>query len=115
MSQKSKQIIARMLIVIFTCYYANICFFYHSHIINGATIVHSHLYNQPHTQTNAHGESEITLISALSVFQSLQVAVCFTGLGIFLLFQTLILLFAEKRIVTTTVACISLRAPPSTI
>ncbi|MDR0743761.1 MAG: hypothetical protein LBF05_05345 [Tannerella sp.] len=112
---KSKQIIAQILIVIFAFYYANICFFYHSHIINGTTIVHSHLYNKTHTQTGTHGESEITLISTLSAFHSLQAAVCFSGLGIFFLFQTVILLFSEKRIISDPVACISLRAPPSSI
>jgi hypothetical protein len=112
MFRKNKQVIAYILIVIFASYYANICFFYHSHVINGATIVHSHFYNKTHTQTGTHGEKEITLIPALSVFQSLQAAVYFIGLGIFFLFQAFILPFYEKRILSAPVACISLRAPP---
>jgi hypothetical protein len=115
MLRKNEQIIAQLLVVIFAFYYANICFFYHSHVINGATIVHSHIYNKSHTQIGAHGESEITLISALSVFQSLHVAVCLTGMGLFLLFQALVLPFWGRRIIPNPVACVSLRAPPAAI
>jgi hypothetical protein len=109
MSQKSKQFVALTLVVIFALYYANICFFYHSHIINGSTIIHSHI----HSETGTHSESELTLISALSVFQSLQAALCFAGPGIFLLLQAFILPFFEKSIRLNPVACISMRAPPS--
>ncbi|MDR1557619.1 MAG: hypothetical protein LBS88_11435 [Tannerellaceae bacterium] len=111
MSQRSKQIVALILITVFAFYYVNICFFYHSHIINGTTIVHSHIYNKANTGT--HSSSELTLISSLSVFHSLQASVCFVGLGIFLLLQTFILSFSEKRIILNPIACISLRAPPS--
>jgi hypothetical protein len=91
----------------------NICCFYHSHIINGVTIVHSHIHNKAHAQTDAHSSSELTLISVLSAFQSLEGALGFAGLGIFLLLQTFILPFFEKRIISKPVTHISLRAPPS--
>lgn len=113
MSKKSKQITARILFLVFALHYANICFFSHSHSINGATIVHSHFHGQAHTQTGTHSDSELTLISALSVFQSLQATLYFTGLGIFLSLQLFILPSFEKRITTNPVACISLRAPPA--
>jgi hypothetical protein len=112
MSQKRKQIAALILIVVFAFYYVNICSFYHSHIINGVTIVHSHLHNKAHTQTGTHSDSELTLISALSVFHSFQVALCVVGLGIFLLLQIFIQPFFEEKIVSNSVACISLRGPP---
>lgn len=113
MSRKSKQIVARFLIMIFALYYANICFFYHSHIINGATIVHSHLHNKAHTQTGTHSGSELTLISALSTFQSLQAPVVFAGLGTFFFLLAIILPASEKRTARHISACITLRGPPS--
>ena len=113
MSRKSKQIASHLLIVIFAFYYANICFFYHSHIINSVTIVHSHIHGKAHTQTDTHSSTELTLISVLSAIQSLKGAVSFAGAGIFLLLQTFILPFFEKRIISNPVARISLRAPPS--
>jgi hypothetical protein len=112
MSQKSKQTVALILIMIFAFYYANICSFYHSHIINGVTIVHSHFHNKAHAQTGTHSDSELTLISTLSVFHSLQAALCFVGTGIFLLLQVFILPFFEERIISNPAACISLRGPP---
>jgi hypothetical protein len=115
MSDKSKQFISRLLIVIFAFYYVNICFFYHSHIINGVTIVHSHVHNKDHTQTGSHSSSELTLISALSAFHSPQATVCFAGLEVFLLLQAVILPFFKGDIIHKTVACPSLRAPPCTI
>jgi hypothetical protein len=113
MSKKGRQIISRILIVIFAFYYANICFFYHSHIINGVTIVHSHVHNKAHAQTGTHSVTELTLISVLSAFQSLQTTLCFIGLGLFFLLQAIIRPFAEDRIIPKTVTCISLRAPPA--
>jgi len=113
MSQKSKQIAARVLILIFALYYADICFFYHSHVINGATIVHSHFHNKAHTQTGAHSESEITLISALSAFQSLQAAFSIVSVGIFFVLLATILPSIEKRVTRNLITSIPLRAPPS--
>jgi hypothetical protein len=113
MSDKRKQLISHLLMVIFALYYANICFFYHSHIINGVTIVHSHFHGNAHTQTDTHSSNELTLISTLSVFHSLQANLSFAGLGIFLLLQTIIRTSYKGDIIPTTYACISLRAPPT--
>ncbi|MDR2968900.1 MAG: hypothetical protein LBV32_04765 [Tannerellaceae bacterium] len=112
MSKKSRQIISCILIVIFTLFYANICFFYHSHIINGVTIVHSHIHSKAHAQTGTHSVTELTLISTLSSFQTLQAGLCFAGLGIFLLFQAIIRPLFRDRTIPKSVACVSLRAPP---
>jgi hypothetical protein len=113
MSQKSKQTAALILITIFAFYYANICFFYHSHIINGTTIVHSHIYSKTNALASTHSNSELTLISALSVFHSLQANVYHAGPGVFFLLQVFILPFSEGRAVLKPAPCISLRAPPS--
>jgi hypothetical protein len=113
MSEKGRQIISRILIVIFAFYYANICSFYHSHIINGVTIVHSHVHSKAHAQTGTHSSSELTLISALSFFQSLQVSLYVAGLGIFLLLQAIIRPLSKGGIIPKSVACVYLRAPPA--
>ncbi len=113
MSGKSKQIVGLILIVIFALYYANICFFYHSHIINGSTIVHSHLHNKAHTQTGTHSGSELTLISALSAFQSLQAFASIVSPGIFIFLLAIILPVIEKKTDWNLTICIPLRAPPS--
>jgi hypothetical protein len=98
---------------IFAFYYVNICFFYHSHIINGVTIVHSHIHAQNHVRAGTHSAGELTLISALSAFQSLQAALCSAGLGIFLLLQVLAPPLCRERIILRPSVRLSLRAPPS--
>jgi hypothetical protein len=112
MSGKSKQLISCLLIVIFALYYANICFFYHSHIINGVTIVHSHFHGEAHSQAGTHSSSELTLISMLSSFHSLQASLCFAGLVIFLLLQAIIRPLFKGNVIPKPVTCVSLRAPP---
>ena len=103
------------MLVIFALYYANVCFFYHSHIINGVTIVHSHIHTKAHAQTGTHSTSELTLISVISNFQSLQATFCFIGFGILLILQAITLFSRVRRIISHHVACISLRAPPVSI
>lgn len=115
MSKRSKQVIGHILIVIFALYYANICFFYHSHIINGVTIVHSHFYSKDHVQAGSHSASELTLISTLSDFQSPQAVLGFIDLGIVFFLLTIIRLISKERLYSNSVTCVSLRAPPSFI
>ncbi len=110
---RSKQLIASLLFVVFTFYYVDICFFSHSHIINGTTVVHSHLHNKAHSETGTHSDSELSLISSLSDFQTLDVGMGAVGLGIMVLLQVFILPFFEKRIHPKPAASISLRAPPA--
>lgn len=113
MSQKSKQTMARILVLVFAFYYANICFFYHSHIIHGTTIVHSHFHNKVHTQSGTHGDSELTLIAGLSVFQSQQVASFIVSVGLFFILLAIILPSLEKRTSRNLITSIPLRAPPA--
>lgn len=115
MPQKFKRLIGITLMVIFALYYANICFFYHGHIINGVTIVHSHFYGKGHVQTGTHSVSELTLISALSVFQSCAAILAFAGLGVFLSPKNIFFIFFEKKIVSRNIFYCSLRAPPVSI
>lgn len=85
---------------------------YNSHVINGVTIVHSHFHGKTHKQTGTHSESELTLMSVLSFFHSLQANVCFVALEVFLLQAIIPPLFTD-RIIPKSVACITLRAPPT--
>ena len=83
-----------LLLSLFIFYYVSITFFTHSHVINGVTIVHSHYYQTENSGKSSlpnhnHNESQISLISALSLFQSLQI--CF---GSFIL----ILLVGQKKL-----------------
>ena len=112
---KRKRLIAYILCVIFTFYYVDICFFSHSHTINGTTIVHSHIHNKKHAETDTHSDVELKLISSLSAFHTLAADMSPQIQGILLLLQLFILPFVEEKICTKPAACISLRAPPSLI
>lgn len=113
MLKRNKQTVGLVLIVVFAFYYANTHFFYHSHIVNGATIVHSHIYNKMNAQAATHSMSELTLISVLSIFHSLQASACFVNPGVLLLLLVIILPSLARQIILNPVACICLRAPPS--
>ncbi len=56
------------LLLLFVVYYGDSALFYHTHIINGVTIVHSHMHNEHHHDSSdgEHSESQITLISCLN-------------------------------------------------
>lgn len=56
------------MLLLFVGYYVDVNFFVHAHIINGVTIVHSHVHNQHHhdSEEGGHTISEITLIASLT-------------------------------------------------
>ena len=70
--QKRNLNIARSLLVLMVFYFGYIGIFQHSHVINGVTVIHSHVHSQTHqnTESGGHSCSEITLISQLSNFQT---------------------------------------------
>jgi len=90
----------------------NICFFYHSHIINGTTIVHSHFHDKDHEQSGTHSESELTLISALSAFQTIQPMLFFVGLTALFVLLAVYIPAVEQRVTQKLLTSIPLRAPP---
>lgn len=59
---------ASLMLLLFVGYYVDINFFVHSHIINGVTIVHSHVHNKHHHDTDegGHSRAEITLIANMA-------------------------------------------------
>ncbi|MFI3304690.1 MAG: hypothetical protein SNF68_07590 [Rikenellaceae bacterium] len=63
--------VAGFLLLIFVAYYANITLFMHYHVVDGVTIVHSHIFSSDHTEdpeNSNHTTTELTLIAFLSNF-----------------------------------------------
>ena len=58
---------ALILLLIFGCYYSGISLFSHTHIVQGSSVVHSHLGGG--TEHN-HSDSQYAVIDILSNFQS---------------------------------------------
>jgi len=111
--QRKKQLWASVLVVIFALYYANISFFYHSHIINGFTISHSHIHDTEHAKTGTHSEGELLSIALPSYFQSLPAALCSTFIGLFILFVTIIQVASGQQPVSVVFINSYLRGPPA--
>lgn len=102
-----------MLVIIFALYYANISFFYHSHIINGFSISHSHIHNSEHAKTGTHSEAELLSIALPSNFQSLPAALCSAGIELFILFLVIIRVPSEQQPISAVVTHSYLRGPPA--
>lgn len=58
---------ALILLVLFGCYYSGISMFSHVHIVNGSSLVHSHLGG---SSEHNHSDSQYAVIDILSHFQS---------------------------------------------
>lgn len=58
---------ALLMLLIFSCYYSGISLFSHVHIVNGASVVHSHWDG---TSEHNHSDSQFAVIDLLSNFQS---------------------------------------------
>ena len=59
--------IASLLLTMFCCYLSGISMFSHTHLVNGTSVVHSHLGGNSEHQ---HSESQYAVIDILSNFQS---------------------------------------------
>jgi hypothetical protein len=70
MAERTKKIVSLLFVALFMSFYANISLFTHTHVINGATIIHSHFHKETHhdTQSGGHTEHSITLIAQTSHF-----------------------------------------------
>ena len=58
---------AVILLLLFSCYYSGISMFSHVHIVNGSSVVHSHLGGNAEHE---HSESQYAIIDILSHFQT---------------------------------------------
>ena len=75
--KRSKAYLSIGLILIFCMYYAGISMFSHTHIVNGSSIVHSHLGGG---HDHNHSDSQYAVIDILTDFQS-ECAAVFHGIG----------------------------------
>lgn len=66
---------ALILLVLFSCYYSGISMFSHVHLVNGSSVVHSHLGG---TSEHSHNDSQYAVIDILSHFQT-EATACFLG------------------------------------
>lgn len=69
--ENTNKLLHLFLLALFLCYYGNITFFSHFHVVNGVTIVHSHAFcghNPDGSAKHTHTAREITLIAQLSTF-----------------------------------------------
>ncbi len=109
---RARRIIAHCLLAIFALYYANITLFYHAHIVNGTTIVHSHFHDKAHTQDGTHSAAELTLFSVLSDFQSAAVSAFFIVAALLFVVALVLTLLRQGALIESPAACHGLRAPP---
>lgn len=63
-----RNVLAVGFLLVFATYYTNVSLFTHTHIINGVTIVHSHLHSPSHhsSQDGGHTTNQVTLIAHLT-------------------------------------------------
>ncbi|MCL1969430.1 MAG: hypothetical protein FWF65_08345 [Bacteroidetes bacterium] len=73
---KIRKVTALFLLMLFVGYYGGVTLFFHTHIINGVMIVHSHFHAESHhnTKSGGHTEQSITLIAQISHFDYIDLA-----------------------------------------
>ena len=98
-----------MLMLIFCSYSAGISLFSHTHIINGASVVHSHLGG---SSAHDHTESQYTVIEILSHFQSESVDCFYSIESPVFLSSELYIGYVAAPIICDASSEIGLRGPP---
>lgn len=100
---------AVILLLLFSCYYSGISMFSHVHIVNGSSVVHSHLGG---TSEHDHSDSQYAVIDILSHFQS-EMAVDFSTVGApFSISSESYILYQEQPFLNEVHSVLSLRGPP---
>lgn len=105
------------MLLLFVGYYADVHFFAHAHIINGVTIVHSHVHNQHHHDTNegGHTTSELTLIANMASQLLTTAEVAPEAPAAFDILILTLGIEQDAKTVSEHLSCCSLRAPPALI
>ncbi len=117
-SSKVKLILKFILTLLFMGYYISITMFYHSHVINGEEIVHSHFYIATNNTSDdpvkhTHSQYELFTLQIISQFVTTVVTVgIFLRMTRFLMNEFLIPL-SESIPEITPLFSYSLRGPPS--
>lgn len=114
LGRRIRNVIAASFMVLFVTYYVNATMFWHSHIINGVTIVHSHIHGAEHTTLpdGGHSSREVTLISLCSALQYLDDCQAFEYAGPALVLLAVFLAVPVCGVFRTVVSLNYLRAPP---
>lgn len=113
-SQHIRRLVAGFFIVLFSAYYVNATMFWHCHIVNGVTIVHSHIHaNQHHATSNGgHTGLSLTLIATLDALTCLNHAIQHFDLDGHLPLCAILFCVAVSAAAVATIRTRSLRAPP---
>jgi len=118
LNNRAKIVVKYFLTLLFVTYYFSASLFFHSHVINGKEIVHSHFYwgtNNANGEPieHSHTQDELFTLQIISQFVTTVVAVgLFLRMTQFLLNEFLIPL-RESFFEITPVFSYSLRGPPS--
>lgn len=112
-----RRVAALMMLMLFVNYYVGVNLSWHTHIINGVTVVHSHLHTNHHhdTEGGGHTSSQLTLIANVvsqSYLSGDAVPVEVSTL------ESLVLSIGvelESKVVSHHYKCSPLRAPPAPI
>lgn len=109
-----RKISSLFFVVLFAGYYVNTTCFSHTHIINGATITHSHFHKNSHcdTQNGNHTKQNITLIAQISNFDYIDFSCNSVPAPVQLQLHKNKIVEIPNKISTLQFENISLRAPP---
>ena len=100
---------AVILLALFSCYYAGISLFFHTHIVNGSTVVHSHLGG---SADHNHSDTQYAVIDILSTFQSEGAVECDVCPTPFFLLSDSCHEYQAPSVLGESVQALTLRGPP---
>ena len=101
---------AFLLLILFSSYYCGISMFSHTHIVNGASVVHSHLGGG---DEHIHSDSQYAIIDILSHFQSEYAVTTDTAGTPFYLFSEIITAYIVPFLFDGAQSVLFLRGPPT--
>jgi hypothetical protein len=109
-----KNVVSFFFVALYISFHVGTTLFTHTHTINGATIIHSHLHTDSHHNTNSGGHTEqiITLISQISHFEYIDFSFnCVPTPAQFPLYENKFIEITHS-ITSVHLKNLSLRAPP---
>jgi hypothetical protein len=118
LNNRAKIVVKYFLTLLFVAYYFSATLFYHSHVINGKEIVHSHFYwttnnAEDEPVKHAHTQDELFTLQIISQFVTTVVAVGFFLRMTQFLLNEFIIPLSESFHEITPLFSYSLRGPPS--